>query len=75
MDELERSLILHRVGLRSECLGYPPEWDPQSPAEFQRRHHSFWSVVARIIRDEPGTYDDLPEWMTETGSEALEANT
>jgi hypothetical protein len=74
MDELDRSLVLYRMGLRSECLGPPVEWDPKSPAEFQRRHTTFWEEVAELIEDEPGEYEDLPNWMTEEGSEALEAN-
>lgn len=74
MDENDRALALYRVGLRSECLGHPLDWDPKPPAEFQKRHSEFWSVVSGTISDEPGDYDDLPEWMTEVATDLLEDN-
>lgn len=72
MDELDRSLALYKAGLRSECLGHPLDWDPQPPAEFQRRHNEFWSMVSGMIQAEPGDYEDLPDWMTEVASDQLE---
>lgn len=72
----DRELMLERLGLRSEALGPPEEWAAVDPATFQKRHAQFWSLVAGIIRDEPEeNYDDLPDWMTEVGTEQLEANT
>lgn len=67
-------MALYMIGLRSECLGSEVEWDPQPPAEFQQRHHRFWSLVSGMVEDEPGEYSDLPYWMTEDGTEQLESN-
>ena len=70
MDELE----LWALGLMTLGLGPRLEWAPVPPADHQRRHDTFWKLISRVLENEPGDYDDLPEWMTETASEALEAN-
>lgn len=74
MENLDRAVLLHRLGLHTEALGPPEEWQPIPAGPHQRRHSDFWFMVAALIKSEPGDYDDLPEWMTETGSEQLEAN-
>lgn len=61
-------------GLRSELLGVVEEWDPVPPDQFQRRHDQYWSLVDRMIQAEPGNYGDLPDWMTEVGSDRLAEN-
>lgn len=70
MDELQ----LWALGLMTLGLGPDLEWSPVHPRTFQRRHDTFWKLVAGVLENEPGDYDDLPEWMTESASEALEAN-
>lgn len=74
MKEIDREAMLERLGLRSEALGPPDEWQPVTPDRHQDRHRKYWGVVTDLIEDEPGEYEDLPEWMKEEGSEALIAN-
>lgn len=70
----DRLILLWGVGLRSEGIGPHEEWDPVPPGDHQVRHNTFWKNIAGMISSEPGDYDDLPEWMTETASQQLEAN-
>lgn len=70
MDELQ----LWALGLMTLGLGPHLEWAPAPPSTHQRRHDTFWKIVSGVLSDEPGDYDDLPEWMTETASQALEIN-
>jgi hypothetical protein len=74
MDELNRLIWLRQMGLSSEGIGPPGEWAPSPGIVYQRRHDAFWNVVAGILNDEEGEYEDLPDWMTEVGSEILEHN-
>lgn len=74
MDDLGLALRLEGLGLFTEGLGPQAEWAPVPPRVFQRRHDTFWQVVARMLESEPGEYDDLPDYLTETASEQLEAN-
>lgn len=75
MDNSDRLLALWNTGgLRSEGIGPDAEWDPVDSAEFQVRHTAFWNSVTRIIQSEPGGYEQLPTWMTETAAEELHDN-
>ena len=74
MEDLDRLIFLREVGLRSDGIGPRAEWSPVPENAFQRRHDRFWRTVAGILEDEPGEYDDLPEWMTEDASEQLLIN-
>lgn len=70
MNELE----LWALGLMTLGLGPRLEWSPAPPDVHQRRHDTFWRLVAAMFEAEPVDYDDLPEWMTEVASQALETN-
>jgi hypothetical protein len=71
---MDRALQLEGLGLLTEALGPQVEWSPVPPTAFQRRHDMFWRVVAAVLESEPGTYDDLPEYLTESATEQLQAN-
>jgi hypothetical protein len=34
----------------------------------------FWRIVAALLESYDGTYDELPDFLTETASEQLEQN-
>jgi hypothetical protein len=74
MENLDRLISLREVGLRSEGIGPTEEWSPCPNDTFQRRHDRFWRIVAALLETEPGGYDDLPEYLTETASEQLADN-
>lgn len=62
-------------GVRSQFLGPLLEWVLSHDwAEWDQVHDDFWRLVQDLIGDEPGDYDDLPEWMTELATELLESN-
>lgn len=61
-------------GLMTDGLGPDLEWCPVPIAEHRARHDTFWKLVSALLHDEPGEYDDLPDYMTETATEALELN-
>lgn len=71
---MDRALQLEGLGLLTEALGPQAEWSPVPPAQYQRRHDMFWKVVTGVLQSEPGEYDDLPDYLTETASEQLQAN-
>lgn len=71
-EERERALVLYRSGVWTEAIGPEQEWSPVGIVLFQARHNQFWSLVEGMIRAEPGDYDDLPEWMTESATAQLE---
>lgn len=74
MENLDGLIFLRKVGLRSDGIGPHEEWSPVPEGAFQRRHDGFWRAVAGMIEDEPGEYEDLPEWMTEEAAEELLIN-
>lgn len=61
-------------GLMTEGLGPDLEWSPVPVIEFRDRHDTFWKLVAALLLTEPGEYDDLPDYLTETATALLEAN-
>jgi hypothetical protein len=69
--EDEAQGLVERLGLRTEGLGPVEEWQPVTRSIFQQRHANYWGLVSGLVQDEPGTYDELPEWMTEDASERL----
>jgi hypothetical protein len=71
---MDRALQLEGLGLLTEALGPQAEWAPVPPNAYQRRHDTFWRIVAALLESEPGDYDDLPDYMTETGTDQLQAN-
>lgn len=70
MDELQ----LWARGLMTTGLGPDLEWFPVPVIEHADRHDIFWKLVAALLLTEPGTYDELPDYLTETGTEQLLAN-
>lgn len=73
-DEWTWALQLEGLGLLTEGIGPIDEWAPVPPEEYQQRHTTFWRVVTDILVSEPADYDDLPDWMTETGTAQLNHN-
>lgn len=73
-DDMERALRLEGSGLLTEGLGPFAEWAPASPDTYQRRHDDFWRIVTGILIDAVEDYDDLPDYLTEAGTEQLESN-
>lgn len=71
---MARALHLEGSGLLTEGLGPQREWKPSPPAEYQQRHDMFWCIVTGILNDADEDYDDLPDYMTEVGTEQLVAN-
>jgi len=69
MEEMAR--LIEEIGLRSEVLGPRQEWSPLPPKAYQRRHAAFWGVVDSMLSSEPGTYEELPDWMTEVATAQL----
>lgn len=62
-------------GVRSQFLGPLREWIvSSSDAEFDSINDPFWEIVELLLKEQPGGYDDLPDWMTETATELLELN-
>jgi len=62
-------------GVRSQFLGPLREWIlSHTEEEWVEIHDEFWGMVADLIQEEEGSYDDLPGWMTEDGTQLLEAN-
>lgn len=62
-------------GVRSQFLGPLREWVlSHTRKEWDGIHDSFWMLVQELIEDEPGTYEELPDWMTEVAIELLEQN-
>lgn len=62
-------------GVRSQFLGPLVEWIlSHTSDEFDKTDDPFWGIVEALIKSTPGTYDDLPDWMTETATELLELN-
>lgn len=74
MDNLDRLISLREVGLRSEGIGPTEEWSPCPNDVFQRRHDVFWRIVGALLESEEGTYEDLPDYLTETATQQLENN-
>lgn len=74
MERLDRLIELDTQGLASEGVGPEAEWCPVPRLVFQRRHTDFWDLVLCILQTEPGTLEDLPEHLTEIGSDQLMAN-
>lgn len=70
MDELE----LWARGLMTSGVGPRLEWSPAPVVEHARRHDTFWKLVAALLLTEPGEYDDLPDYLTETATAQLLAN-
>lgn len=71
---MARALRLEGSGLLTEAIGPVAEWAPVPPDAFQRRHDTFWRIVTGLLTDTDEDYDDLPDYMTEVGTEQLEAN-
>lgn len=62
-------------GVRSQFLGPLREWVVSSTdAEFDATNDPFWEIVEQLIKTTPGTYDQLPDWMTETATDLLADN-
>lgn len=72
--DMERALRLEGSGLLTEGIGPQPEWAAVPPDMFQRRHDTFWRIVTGLLTDAEEDYDDLPDFMTEAGTQQLEAN-
>jgi hypothetical protein len=71
MSELDRAIFMGRLGLSTEAIGPPEEWTPTDRATHQRRHAQFWNTVGAIL---PDNEEEEPEWMTQSATDALEAN-
>lgn len=68
------ALELERRGLLTGGIGPHVEWFPMSPDEFQRLHDQFWRFITDLLTNEPADYEQLPSWMTEEGTDQLNAN-
>ncbi len=56
-------------------IGPPAEWLTYlNPAHQRTEHDFFWSIIAAMLDDMPGGYDDLPEWTTEFATSLLRTN-
>jgi len=71
---MARALRWEGAGYLTEGLGPPAEWKATLPAEYQERHDMFWRIVTGLLTDADEEYDDLPDYMTEVGTEKLLAN-
>lgn len=59
-------------GSGSTFLGPLMEWIVST--DWPADDELFWAFILSVIEDEPGEYDDLPQWMTETASGLLQLN-
>ena len=57
-------------GLTSE-LGPGEEWIIADEDSWSDTYHGFWEIVEKLILGERGSYEELPDWMTETATDAL----
>lgn len=73
-DDMDRALRLEGSGLLTEGIGPQAEWSPVPPDVYQRRHDTFWRIVTGLLTDADEDYDDLPDYLTEVGTEQLESN-
>lgn len=71
IDPDQAALILDRLGLSSETLGPVQEWAPVPRAVYQRRHDTFWRVVADML---PDNEDDEQFWMSQDATIRLRNN-
>jgi hypothetical protein len=67
-------LELWTRGLMTSGLGPDDEWCPTPVNDHAVLHDTFWKLVAALLMTEPGEYDDLPDYLTETATQLLEAN-
>lgn len=72
--DYDRLIALKNSGFWSVGLGPDAEWDPESIDEHQELHNAFWGLVRFWVLIEEVDYDDLPDWMTEVGANALTDN-
>lgn len=67
--------VLLPEGVRSQFLGPLREWVlSHTDAEFDKTNDPFWDLVEQLLKETPGAYEDLPDWMTETATELLAMN-
>lgn len=71
MEEGDWAIYLDSLGLSTEGIGPPAEWDPVDRDTHYNRHNEFWSWVDGMMPDNEW---DEPFWMTQGATTKLLSN-